>query len=231
MSKLNTRKEKAMFRVHDVIFMSFGVLLTTTLLSVWLICGMFAKYITTGNDNDSARVAKTGVVKAEILEHEAYNKDKSGIYELRNDEKNTSDSTLHKEVNGNKYTEVLPGVDIPKDPFIRLEIDSEVDYELFLRVTESEYFPEKVTYEIDKVNWKLVSEDTKNHTRIFKYIGNADGVINGYIDAGKHTILIDKILVNNKLEVSQYYDADAEYKKDDNGKFTLSFDAWLKQVD
>ena len=253
MSISRTKENKVPIRLHDMIIMTAGVLLLLTMLSVWMLCGMFAKYITSGSVDDSARVAN-GYVYAHVWEHEAKlkedeNKNKLGEYELNPDK---------PKVDKNEYKAVIPGVDIPKDPYIELTTDKcEVDYALYLRVTESENFPNRgetnyVSYELT-ADWELLEgyKET-DRVRIYKYIGNANEVKDGIFDAGKNYDLTYKgdnkdslfeldektglvkdtekriqILKYNMIFVSEKFDA----TKIEDLPFSLTFDAWLKQVD
>lgn len=224
--------KKAQFSFGSILYWAVGILLVCTLLTVWLVSGLFAKYITSGGDPDAAHVAGTGVKTLEVREHEAseFPKVNSGEYRL----------DLLKEVSGNTYEKVLPGVDIPKDPFVRLELENaEVDYELYLTVTETN-FPfdvvtgrKMITYELTD-EWELqpkLSDETKG-IYVYKY--------KTYFDAGMNytrTETLPKkgqnrsviwILKKSRLYVSEhYYGGDPT----STNTFSLTFEAQLKQVD
>lgn len=200
--------------VHNVIYRTAGVLLILAMLSVWMLSGLYARYVVSERFEDSATVQKTGVGNLELLEHEAVlieNTDKAlqqdSVYELTNNE-----------VTENKYDVVLPGVDIPKDPFIRITKDStasadetSVTYNLYLKIVK-ENLPDTVTYEIAE-GWEPVeSENAEVYT--YKYNEVIDSKFSGTI----------YILKDNKLEVKEGYVG--------NGKtFSLTFDAWVKQIE
>lgn len=206
--------------IGNVLYWAVGTLLVLTMLSIWMTGGLFAKYIVADDVYDSARVAKTGIGKFELLEHEASETyEDSGVYKL--------ESTEKKE---NKYDKVIPGVDIPKDPFIRLELNNlEVSYELYLRVTESDPFPENVIYNLTG-NWKQVDVD-KNGAKIYQYVDDTGKPI--VFEAGKSYSFTNtgendnnkviKILKDDKLYVSEHYIGIIE-------EFSLKFSAYLKQV-
>lgn len=181
--------------VGRLVYLTVGILLTLTLLSTWFLSGLYAKYVVSGNRGDSAHVASTGIMKLELWEHKAVLRD--GVYAL--------DQTA--EVDENTYGTVIPGVDIAKDPFIRLELDnSRVDYALYLNVTESN-FPATVTYDLLE-QWELMSE--KNGTSVYRYKGEiASGTI--------------KILQGDKLYVSEKYVGNGQ-------TFSLTFSAYLQQA-
>lgn len=206
-------KAKSRPFIHDILFRTAAVLLFLTLLSTWLVCGMYAKYVRAYTFTDSARLAE-GVGIIELKEHkikETY-KD-SGIYEL--------DTT---EVNENEYEKVIPGVDIPKDPFIRITNLTETECELYVRVTEKNFPVKKgnektVTYELT-ADWTLMENlsDYSKGIYIYKYNKAIDLNFSGVIN----------ILKNNKIYVSEHYvgkDADNKIQN-----FSLTFETWLVQA-
>lgn len=192
---------------HDIVFGIAAALIFLTLLSVWLVSGLYARYIVSDPVSDKARVAD-GLPVLEVLEHRA---------ELKNGEYKLDQQV---EVTGNTYTKVIPGVDIEKDPFVRLTSSSDVDFELYIEVTENNFPTIKdsdnneirtVSYGIDTSLWEEVS-GKKN---IYKYTGDTAAATNGE----KLYILSD-----NKLYVSEHYVGGGE-------EFSLSFEAWIKQID
>lgn len=203
------------------LYWTVGCLLLCTLVSVWLVCGLFAKYTTSGADDDTGRVASTGVVEFRVLEHKAENvsaQDATKVYELLDGKADRINKTV-SEVTKNTYETIPPGYDIPKDPFVRLKLEnSEVDYYLYVKVIKSDEFPETVEVIVDTENWELV-EGTEN---LYKYKGSINGITNGYIDAGTLERTDMYILKDNQLKVSEYYDGTP---------FTVSFEAYLVQVD
>lgn len=187
--------KKSRHPVYSIMFWAVGILLFLTLLSAHFAGGIFAKYMVGDNYSDSAQVAGTNS-QLTLLEHEASLD--NGVYKLNNS----------KEVTGNTYDKVIPGVDIAKDPFIRLEIDSTITYEMYIKVKESEAFPDTVTYELTD-DWELI--DPVNGVYKYKYVLNTQ--MNGEI----------KILKGDKLYVSEHYVGNAQ-------TFTLTFSAWLVQT-
>ena len=192
---------KSNISVHDILFRTAGVLFILTLLSVYMLCGMYARYTTSDSYTDSARVASFGTIV--LMEHEAVLADPT--------ESGTLYKLTDKEVEQNTNIIALPGVNIPKDPFIRLENIGEVKCELYLKVTKSPEFPNGITYAIDSENWDLESDD--GESSVYRYIPT--------IEPGSNDIVID-ILKDNQLTVSPDYDS--------NDEFTLTFSAWLKQA-
>ena len=213
----NSKKSKS--SINNIMYRTVGTLFVLTMLSLWLLSGLFAKYVVTGNAKGSARVANDGILKFELLEHEANETyEHSGIYEL-DSSKEVNENTYGEEINGKTYGKVIPGVDIPKDPFIRLKLDkNEVSYELFVKVTKSDPFPEDdVTYKLTD-NWKWVK--TEDGVDTYQYVTN-EGKPYIFL-AGTPFDDTIYILENNKLEVSEHYVA-----KD--GEFSLTFSAYMKQ--
>ena len=198
----NKYGKKSQFTIHNILFWTVGIILTLTMFSTCMVSNLYAKYVVEHSYTDSARVAAGGEIN--IYEHEP--KLENGIYVLNESIKTTAYT----------YRKVIPGVDIAKDPIIELKLDkSEVDYELFVQVTESDFFPETVTYELTNT-WELFDED-KN---IYKY--------KGIFDAGTPYSEIH-ILKDDKLYVSEYY---VGKDKDGNDlEFSLTFKAWLRQAD
>lgn len=197
--------------VNKIICRTVGVLFVLTMLSAWLTCGLYAKYIVADSFEDSASVQKTGISKIELIENEV---------ELIDDpdeavEKDRIYDFIDKEKNGNEY-KVLPGVEIPKNPFIRITGSTPassdeplVSYNLYLKVIE-ENIPDTVIYEILK-DWEIVGE--KGTTTTYKYKNAIDSSFSGKI----------YVLKDNKIKVKENYV--------DNGKpFSLSFEAWIKQI-
>lgn len=207
---------KTQVSVQNIMYRTVGVLLVLTMLSAWLLCGLYAKYTVSESYQDSASVAKIGVDKLELLEHEAVLIDdadravqQDSVYELTDNE-----------VTKNDYDVVLPGVDIPKDPFIRIKGDSKASideaktsYELYLNVVEED-LPDTVTYEMAE-GWKLIKTETSQSNGVV-YTYKYNKVIDSQF-SGKFSVLKD-----NKLKVSASYVG--------NGKFSLTFNAWLAQI-
>lgn len=210
-----------------------------TMMSIWLVSGIFAKYTVNDHSSNSARVAAFGSV--EVKEHKAIPKtvgssgDVGSVYNSGEYADMLYELDLDDEVGSNTYDVMMPGVDIPKDPFVRVTT-GEVDCELYIKVSEKN-IPEKyqdrngethkpiVTYTVDPSIWQKLPDDQQD----------VDGVIYKYssvIDANS-TEQIISILEDNKIYISQYYDADGLYnaKAPKSDDFSLTFSAWLVQVD
>lgn len=196
--------------VNSVVYRTAGILLLLAVLSVWMLGGLSAKYVVSERSSDSAKVADFGV-GIKVIEHDAKliedatkAVEKDSVYEL-------TDETVNK----NLYKAVMPGVDIPKDPFIVITGNGEVSCELYVKVTEKD-LPDTVTYKMAD-GWELEKTETLQsgttvHT--FKY----NRVLVPPF-SGEYPILKD-----NKLIVSDRYVG--------NGRdFSLTFNAWLVQAE
>lgn len=161
----------------NIIYWTAGALLILTMISTWLLSGLFAKYVNTEAYSESARVAAGGVI--DLWEHEATLN--NGIYELDENVK----------IKKNTYNKVIPGVDIAKDPFVSIDLqNAEVSYELYVQVTESKEFPATVTYSLTN-DWELVNASKG----IYKYKSILNKGFSGDI----------KILKDDRLYVSEHY--------------------------
>ena len=184
--------KRSKLHTHTILFWTVGVLLILSLLTVWFINGVSARYHNAKEGGDSARMAM-GLPMVELKEHKANLV--NGTYVLDNG----------TEVTGNTYNRVIPGVDIPKDPFVRLTGSSEISYGLYMQVTKSEAFPSTVSYTLLE-GWEAVT----GQDGVYRYTGTLTGDL-------------IYILKNNQLKVSENYV--------DDGEFSLSFSAWVEQID
>lgn len=223
---------------HDIIFRIAAVLALLTMLSIWLVSGLFAKYTVNDSSSNSARVAAFGSV--EVKEHKAKPKtvgssDVRSVYYSGEYADMLYELDLDDEVDSNTYDVMMPGVDIPKDPFVRVTT-GEVDCELYIKIVEKN-IPEEyqdrngethkpiVTYTVDPSIWqKLPDNQQDGNGVIYKY--------SSVIDANSAEQKIS-ILKDNKICISQYYDADGLYnaKAPESDDFSLTFSAWLVQAD
>ena len=205
----------------SVLYWTVGSLLVLTMLSVWLTSGLFAKYIVSDTVGDTARVAAAGTV--DIWEHKAEETyENSGVYELLKEDSIEEEDLVKK----NEYEKVLPGVDIPKDPFVTVDLSmAEVDYYLYLEITESADFPkDEVKYNV-RSEWKLVSGEDAN-PKVYVYVGNGNSP--RVFDCGnKYGYENDTIWIldGNKLEIKEHY-----FGGGTDG-FGLAFSAYIRQVD
>lgn len=115
----------------------------------------------------------------ELLEHEITGK--PGEYTL-----------TAEEVSGNEYT-VMPGVNIPKDPFVRVNNPVGVDVYLFVEVVDGT--GEQLTVTVDSVKWTKLAGVTGTHG------GGVYTLASGRLAAGS-TLDATYILANNEIAVA-----------------------------
>ncbi len=148
-------KSKLHIFCSRTIYYIFGVILILTLISFRLVCGMLARYTSSGNKDEGARVACAGQV--DILEHEAYFDSNTYTYQLRTE----------KLVTENTYDVVVPGMEIEKDPIIRLYGNNEVSYYLYIEVKSSD--DAKMNYDISE-EWSQTNDIYSAHGgKVYKF--------------------------------------------------------------
>ena len=180
--------------LRTTIFIFVSIFLIVTMVGV-----TYAKYFVSETFDGFATVARFG--KITIKEHEAELRD--GQYVLTENEISSSSK------DGNTYNVVLPGVDIPKDPFFVVSGNFDVSYDIYVQIDEIN-FPKEVTYELN--NNLVYDRKSDTNGKIYKYSFKDDtDVIDQHIN----------ILEGNKLIVSQSFKG--------NGSFQLIFLAWIEQ--
>lgn len=184
--------------------------LTLTALTV---SEVYARFISSKNSDESANVASVGI---EIFELKEYGKTVEHI----------------------DLTKVVPGADIP-GPHIKLRINSEVNYSLFVKVKvpnancikfildDSDTVTEEqtITYRMSK-NWQIYGDpyDEGGETVYTYQYSSVFKAGQQYDCTGENEI---EILDGDEIYVSQYYN---EYDKETPQNFTLTFEALIRQV-
>ena len=196
---------------HRTVYRAVCILIALTALTAWSVSGIYAKYVDSSAMDGNAGVARMGVVTFDLLEHEAKDigDDLDKIIGEPNNFSSIYELDLTSEVKANTYNKVMPGIDIPKDPFINLDLQSnEVSYELYLKVTEVN-FPtytvdvvdeeggettqetkQAIIYELASENWVKWNaetgkeDDRESNAGLYKFIGKREGVVNGVFVAG-----------------------------------------------
>lgn len=163
----------------------------------WGATNLRAKYVTsitlTGSVDFSPLLATDLTLQEHVAERKA-----DGSYQLK---------TTTAAVNQNAY-KVMPGVDIPKDPFITVTERTTVPGYLYVEVIDS--LPDTVTYRLTN-NWSLLSGVTgKNGGSVYVYVGSDLTV--------SPTTRTIEILNGNIVTVSDQYAGES---------FSLSFYACL----
>ncbi len=190
----------------EKIFRLAAILLILTLVSSWFISGLLAKYVNRQSFEDAGRVAKTGRVA--VLEHEAVLS--GGLYTL----------DMSSVVTGNTYTAVLPGTDIPKDPYVYLDGSQEVAYALYVEIYTN--VPAEVTYAVGTNFTPTTDEVLPSHGgTVYKY--------NQTIPAATEQS-IGPIIRGNVITVSDAFrnKEDPSYNSSD---FRFDVYAYLIQID
>lgn len=103
-----------------------------------------------------------------------------------------------EEVNGNEYT-VMPGVDIPKDPFVRVNKPVGVDVYLFVEVVDGT--GEQLTVTVDSAKWTKLAGVTGTHGGDVYTLASGRLTEGNTLDA-THILEEDKIVVANATIVA-----------------------------
>lgn len=178
------------------------IALAFVLVIAMSVAGTFA-YLTAKTEvvtNTFTVAAITGENGLELKEHEAV-KDTDGTYKLG-----------EKLVTENAYENIVPGVELPKDPFVTADIGEGVSAYLYVEV-------------VDTLNEGLTYKMTADWTELTDVTGNNGGKVylykNAAITADVNEVDIldgSKIDVANELNVTE-----------GNGLGSLSFYAYLCQ--
>lgn len=195
-----------------------------TLILLTALTGVYAKYVT-----DQALEERKITITAELgtiqlLEHEAV-KQNDGSYVLQGvGTDGKCDGTEHThldgsaEKDGNKYEYVLPGLDIPKDPYVQITNKSPIEAYVFLKIETDNLKENGLTYTL-KEHWQPVSD----HPNVYVYSAKSDENWAPFQVTGDNTSTFTiPVLENNKVVVSQ------KLNKEATG-LELSFSACMKQ--
>jgi hypothetical protein len=199
------------FFSHKSLFRAAGILLVLTLLSVCMVCGLFAKYTSRGQSSQSARVALMSGVT--IAEHEAIAvTDLSSMIGINSTYTLNTDST----VSSNTYYAV-PGTSIPKDPFITLDGSNETACELYIEVVDGSSGCAKFDISDD---WTEDNEFSPRHSgTVYKYKSEI---------APKTSTTINNIIKSNNIRITESY---SDITQKNAGSFSIDFYAYLVQKD
>ncbi len=156
-------------------------LIGVVILSV--VGGVLAKYITEKRLSGKINVSGQLAVSIEIVEHNIDRKPSGEI---------VLDTT--KERTHNEYP-LMPGVDVAKDPFVRVTGFSGADSWLYVEVLKSADFPSTVTFEIDS-GWTKLSGVTgpQGGEVYYKALGASDAG-----DVTANILKDQKLIVSDQL--------------------------------
>lgn len=207
----------------SILYWAVCIIIVLTLIGLTL-GEVYAKYISSNNSDDSANVANVGVEVFELVEH--------------GEEKNTQYYYDCKKI--------IPGVDIP-GPHVKLKINSEVSYALYVKVTvpnakcikygndgNSPTEEQTVTFSVlsewgSPVETQEVKDKTSNvllytvYTYKYATVFKPATEYNYTKDEGALGEI--KVLEGDVVKVSQYFKPDSE-----DFSFSLAFEAYIRQV-
>lgn len=166
-------------------------LLPVVVLLCALIGGAVAKYVTTVDVTGAVTFNASLATSVEVKESEAV-RNTNGSYTL-----NTANT-----VTENSY-ELIPGLDIPKDPHVVITGKTPIEAYLFIEVVDQDSDNnDTLTYTVDTTEWKSVTEITDK--AVYVYTGgeaDAKKITNADMDADNK--LTAYILDKNTVTVSQ----------------------------
>ena len=155
-----------------------------------------------------------------LLEHEAKDEDKDGVYQL----------DRSSEVKENSYT-VLPGVDLPKDPFVRTDEELKLDAYVFIEVKDAT--GSALHFSVDDNKWtELAGKTGPQGGKVYVMKAN-NGIVEAGTKLGPITILTDnKITVDNAeiTDAAKQFGGDVKFYgyMIQAGGFSSAADAWAK---
>lgn len=203
-------KAKSHLLTYKRIFRIAGILLVLTIISTRMVCGLYAKYTFSDSTQESARIAAMAGIELK----------EASVYIISDiDEKITANSIYkfgNGTENGIEYEYVVPGVDIPKNPYVVTDGKNEVPCYLYIEVSKNNV-PDTVTFEI-REEWRKIENIT----------GQNGGDVYFYKDIVKANEKKDKIEIvkNNKIYVSQNY----TLKNNSENKFNIIFRGYMIQA-
>ena len=163
---------------------------------------VYSKYVKQDKlDGQISITAELGTIQ--LLEHQAKKTDK-GNYEFT---EVLYDGTVGKK--GNTYDHVLPGLDIPKDPYIKVEGKTPIPAYIFVEVVADANFDEynghvqnKLAYSLTS-SWKKLDIAGENGGTVYVYVdgeGNPIKVTGNIFEL--HILVDDKIIVSQKVSIA-----------------------------
>lgn len=184
-------------------------------LMVALLCGLiggaYAKYVKQDTLEGTVTI-KANLGTIELLEHKA-NRKATGDYELTDTLlpiQDNPDTDIDETDLGNAYI-LLPGLDIPKDPFVRITNKTPIEVYVFVEVvtnivtdnkdaTDDTDFTDdhNISYSLTS-DWLKISENTADGVTTAVYVYK-DVIDENFGTSGTGTI---QILENNTIYVSQ----------------------------
>ncbi len=135
-------------------FVAAEILLVLTLISIRMVCGLYAKYTVSDGSQESAKVAASPGIHLEEVAVELYDEPADM----------TAADTIYAfgsgTAEGFSYA-VIPGMDLPKDPRISVSGKDRTSCYLYLEVIQ-EQVPATVTFSLEEV-WEPLTDVTGPH--------------------------------------------------------------------
>lgn len=156
---------------------------------------VWAKYVKDTTLSGSVNI-QANLGNLSVQEHLAVDLQGDGTYEL----------DLDNIVLSNTYETVMPGVDIPKDPYVTITDKSSIPAYLFVEVVDTLPNSSGITYAIDSSNWLSLGISGKNGGTVYVYqggTGSAVSITNTTPNMDDISILSgDMVYVSQSLNVS-----------------------------
>lgn len=198
------------------LFRAFCILLMFTALTAWSVGGVYARYVSSAQVDSSANVANMGIELLEVKEH-PIKADVKGD-ELEKMVKENKTHVLDTDAQAVTATEIVKvpygNVNVPKDPFVKLKLNSTLSYELYLIVTESANCP-KIEYKLTSKWEEQTTGNTSAGGKLYKYTGDPFTAGTTYDDE-------IYILEDNVIKIGLTTGGIKE--------FSITFQVYLKQV-
>lgn len=156
-----------------------------------------------------------------LWEHKVADVDNDGVYEwVKTDGESVikvDNREMADEVNGNSYN-ILPGVNIPKDPTVDV-VNLEGHAYLYIKVTNN--LTDGLSCTIDSDNWTVL--DSTKYPGVYVYSGSqAENCVIKATSSEMKTFTVG-ILENNQITVAGDYSSSAS-------EITLAFEAYMVQA-
>ena len=194
----------------NILIRSAIILLIAVFFSAGFYGGAYAKYIASV-DLQGTQIAGFGTVT--LQEHKAKPLG-NGKYELDED----------IIVSTNKYENVIPGVDINKDPYIILTGTFEVSFALYVKIVEDNCI-NMISYKLAE-GWNKIEalSDPDKGVYVYRYNSENGKEIPVFSEGDNLKEKKITVLKDDKIRVKgEYYI--------NNGQFSLTFSAWVEQID
>lgn len=205
------KKEPVLLR-HERVLLAAGLLFTMTLITFHFVDLLYARYTRAEEGSDSARVAAAGSVR--VSESKAVYNAAAGEYSL--------DTT--QIVSSNKYSVIVPGLEIPKDSFVTVSGGREVAYDLYLEVaataSSANVNTNILNYTVRSDYWQSSAETPKHGGTVYKYTA--------FVPPGGQMII--PIITGNKITLSDDI-RDITNITQNGGNVKLDIYAYLIQKD